>query len=101
MRRDRHIDALRAGGSAHLPLQGAQTNRVDNGLLLRSDIHTLFDRLQLTVTPDLIVRVHPDTSLAEYRDLSGQALLANLEDADRPHENLLIQHNRLCGWLSR
>ena len=28
-------------------------HRVDNGLLLRRDLHTLFDRRYVTVTPDL------------------------------------------------
>lgn len=38
---------------------GPQSNRTDNGLLLRADIHTLFDLHQLTVTPDYVVRVDP------------------------------------------
>lgn len=32
-------------------------HRVSNGLLLRSDLHTLFDRGYLTVTPDLTIEV--------------------------------------------
>ncbi|HEV2249702.1 MAG TPA: HNH endonuclease [Candidatus Limnocylindria bacterium] len=32
---------------------------VDNGLLLRADLHTLFDRGYITVTTDLTVRVSP------------------------------------------
>ena len=38
--------------AAHIvPYLGEQTNRPDNALLLRSDIHTLFDRELLTIDP--------------------------------------------------
>ena len=38
--------------AAHiLPYQGDHTNHVQNGLLLRTDIHTLFDLGLLTITP--------------------------------------------------
>jgi len=44
--------------AAHIkPVAHGGTHRVDNGLLLRSDIHTLFDRGYVTVTPDLQFRV--------------------------------------------
>jgi putative restriction endonuclease len=42
-----HIRRVREGG----------THGVDNGLLLRSDVHTLFDRGYLTVTPAYQLRV--------------------------------------------
>jgi putative restriction endonuclease len=42
-----HIRSYAAGGE----------HRVDNGLLLRSDLHTLFDRGYLTVTPEHRVEV--------------------------------------------
>ena len=32
-------------------------NRIDNGLLLRSDLHILFDKYYLTITPDLNIEV--------------------------------------------
>jgi putative restriction endonuclease len=42
-----HIKAVKDGG----------IHRIDNGLLLRSDIHKLFDRGYVTITPDLNFRV--------------------------------------------
>jgi putative restriction endonuclease len=46
--------------AAHIkPYAKTGPNRVCNGLLLRSDIHTLFDRGYLTVTPELRVEVSP------------------------------------------
>ena len=39
--------------AAHIwPHKGEQTNEVWNGLLLRADLHTLFDLLHLTVEAD-------------------------------------------------
>ena len=44
--------------AAHIrPVAAGGLHRVDNGLLLRSDIHTLFDRGYVTVTPDHRFRV--------------------------------------------
>jgi putative restriction endonuclease len=44
--------------AAHIqPVSEGGTHRVDNGLLLRSDVHTLFDRGYVTVAPDFRVMV--------------------------------------------
>lgn len=44
--------------AAHIrPVSSGGLHQVDNGLLLRSDIHTLFDRGYVTVTPDHHFRV--------------------------------------------
>jgi putative restriction endonuclease len=52
---ERTLPALDA---AHIkPYSAEGENRVSNGLLLRSDLHRLFDRGYLTVSPDLKVRV--------------------------------------------
>jgi predicted restriction endonuclease len=57
--------------AAHIvPYLGEHTNTPDNALLLRADLHTLFDRDLVTIDPaTLKVRVHPsllDTPYAEY-----------------------------------
>lgn len=44
--------------AAHIqPYVDAQSNHVRNGLLLRADIHVLFDFGLLTLTPDLRIQV--------------------------------------------
>ncbi len=44
--------------AAHIrPVARGGEHLVSNGLLLRSDIHTLFDRGYVTVTPDYVFRV--------------------------------------------
>lgn len=58
--------------AAHIsPYKGDHTDRVDNGLLLRADIHTLFDLHLLTVLPDLTVRVAPDALTEPYASYDG------------------------------
>ncbi|MFD1613454.1 HNH endonuclease [Sphingomonas tabacisoli] len=62
--------------AAHIsPYQGPATNQPDNGLLLRADIHTLFDLGLLSVDPDtLAIRVADQIEEAEYRALDGKKL---------------------------
>jgi len=51
------------------------TNGLDNGLLLRTDLHTLFDLNLLTVNPRTrTVWISPHVKDAAYRDLHGKRL---------------------------
>ena len=81
--RERHGDRCLVTGctvlavleAAHIkPYRGEQDNHPENGLLLRSDIHTLFDLDLLGIEPDrLQVVLHP--SLAEeYGELAGMQI---------------------------
>jgi putative restriction endonuclease len=46
--------------AAHIqPYRGTASNHVQNGLLLRADLHRLYDAGYLTVTPDFRVEVSP------------------------------------------
>lgn len=63
--------------AAHIrPYAGASTNVVPNSLLLRSDLHTLFDLLRLTIEPStLTIKVHPDLLVhSEYAAFDGKTL---------------------------
>lgn len=59
--------------AAHIvPYLGIHTNTPDNALLLRADLHTLFDRGLLTIDPDsLRVRVDPSLQSSPYAELEG------------------------------
>jgi hypothetical protein len=62
--------------AAHIvPYLGAHTNAVDNALLLRADLHTLFDQQLLSINPDTL-KVEVDDSLRNsiYAQLSGQSI---------------------------
>ncbi|WP_414486837.1 HNH endonuclease [Stenotrophomonas maltophilia] len=64
--------------AAHIvPYNGTSTNALNNGLLLRKDIHALFDAGLLTIGPDLIVYVTSGVDDPFYRSLDGKELTLN------------------------
>jgi hypothetical protein len=71
---------------------GAATNVVSNGLLLRSDIHTLFDRGLLWIDSNQRIQLDPELDGSEYAPLRGQALRVPLQPAQRPHSDHLKHH---------
>jgi hypothetical protein len=69
------------------PYRGQSDNHQQNGLLLRSDIHTLFDLDLLGIEPNTLkVELHPDVT-AEYGSLAGQTLRCT-EDKGPSQEEL-------------
>jgi putative restriction endonuclease len=66
--------------AAHIqPYLGAASNHVQNGLLLRTDLHRLYDQGLIGVTPDYSLRVSERIHEVwengrEYYDMAGQAL---------------------------
>jgi hypothetical protein len=61
--------------AAHItPYNGTSTNALSNGLLLRKDIHALFDAGLLVVSPSLVISVSSTLSDACYRDLDRRPL---------------------------
>jgi putative restriction endonuclease len=86
--------------AAHIqPYAENGPHRVANGLLLRSDLHTLFDRGYLTVTDELRVEVSPRireefSNGREYYRLHGQLLQAlPAAPSDQPSHSFLRWHN--------
>ena len=86
--------------AAHIrPYAGDGSHRTDNGLLLRSDWHTLFDRGYVTVTEDLRVlvsaRIREEFSNGrDYYRHHGRALTSVPESAiERPSIDALRWHN--------
>jgi putative restriction endonuclease len=84
--------------AAHIvPYGRGGEHRVDNGLLLRSDLHRLYDRGYVTVTPDYVF--HVGDSLREdfdngrsYYSLGGKTIALPEPEAWRPHRDLLEWH---------
>jgi len=68
------LDVLEA---AHiLPYRGTDDNHPDNGLLLRADLHTLFDLNLLGINPEsLEVKFHPKVLRTDYQELEGRKLI--------------------------
>jgi putative restriction endonuclease len=74
-------------------------HRVDNGLLLRRDLHALFDRGYLTVSPEMEVVVSKRLkdqfhNGEEYLTMNGHTLLTPARPADRPNPEFLNWHNQ-------
>lgn len=88
--------------AAHIaPYKGAHTNQTSNGILLRADIHTLFDLHLLTITPDHLVHVASEIGDESYRDLNGKTLARlPVSLSDLPSGAQLGAHNDKCSWLA-
>ena len=69
-------DAVPALEAAHIvPYRGIETNHISNGLLLRADLHTLFDLGFIAVdTTRMTIEIHPDLRETNYRTLLGVPL---------------------------
>lgn len=82
---------------------GRHSNAPSNGVLLRTDLHTLFDKHLLTIVYDsgaYHVRVSDDLGADMYRELDRRALTVLPPAAkDRPSAVLLAEHNQACDWL--
>jgi HNH endonuclease len=71
--------------AAHIvPYQGKKTNHISNGLLLRADIHTLFDLNRLTINSDLEVVVSTSLKGTEYGQYQGKKLAVPAPRSQRP-----------------
>ena len=92
---ERTIPVLQA---SHIkPFADVREHEVRNGIALRSDIHTLFDRGYVTVTPDhtfrVSARLRDDFSNGRvYYDYDGQAIRLPRDPALRPNDEFLEWH---------
>jgi putative restriction endonuclease len=86
--------------AAHItPYLGPLTNHVSNGLLLRTDLHTLFDCGLLAFEPETRSVVVADTLKASsYAKLDGKVLRRPKEEANSPSKrNLEKRYARFKG----
>jgi predicted restriction endonuclease len=86
--------------AAHIkPYADGGAHAVTNGLLLRSDLHTLFDRGYLTITPgyrlEVSRRIREEYENGrDYYALNGRELRPPRSENARPDPLLLDWHNR-------
>ncbi len=92
-------DAVEALEAAHIrPYLGQHTNVVTNGLLLRADIHTLFDKGLLTIDADcMTVVLHPSLMTTAYRELAGKRVRLPVHAQHCPNPEWLRQHRQRSG----
>jgi predicted restriction endonuclease len=92
-------DVTPALEAAHIvPYKGPETNHVTNGLLLRADIHTLFD-LGLIAVDERAHKllVAPHLRHESYIELAGKRIHLPKVAARRPNPTALRQHRELAG----
>lgn len=84
-------DVVEALEAAHtVPYLGPETNHVKNGLLLRADIHTLFDLGLIAVNPsDYRVLVSRSLEGSCYESFAGQVIRLPADRADYPSRQAL------------
>lgn len=86
--------------AAHItPYLGPQTNKVTNGLLLRSDIHTLWDSGLLYLDADYRVRLKPPLIESDYVKLQGQSIALPSRADICPSERAITWHRDWCLGL--
>ena len=86
--------------AAHIyPYRGPKTNDVTNGLLLRADIHTLFDCGLITIHPDnLTVLVKEQLRDSEYGAYNNRSLRVPQSRAQQPSASALRMRLTAYGF---
>ena len=93
--REKALPVLQA---AHIrPIAEGGQHQINNGLLLRSDIHTLFDRGYVTVGPDFQFRVSQKLKTdfdngEHYFQLQGAKIWVPPHIQDQPNREVLTWH---------
>jgi hypothetical protein len=80
--------------AAHIsPYRGIKTNLVTNGLLLRADVHTLFDLALISVEPkSLVVKTSRLLKGSQYESLDGRGLSLPAKASVHPNTAALEYH---------
>jgi predicted restriction endonuclease len=90
------LDALEA--TYIIPYRGKFTHHPTNGLLLRADLHTLFDLGKLAIdTRNMTVILADELTESSYKILAGRPLRFPHEAEHRPNTEALDLHRRLAG----
>lgn len=95
-------DAESALEAAHiLPYRGAHTNHVSNGLLLRADIHNLFDLGLISIHPDReVILIKESLRQTKYSVLETRQIVLPANEHERPAKEALFYHANWAGLLS-
>lgn len=87
--------------AAHIrPYNGQQTNVVSNGLLLRADVHTLFDLYLIAIDPDTrLIHLSPTLSQSGYGKYHGMPLHTPSSPSLKASAGALKWHAQRCDWF--
>ncbi|WP_269453584.1 HNH endonuclease signature motif containing protein [Pseudomonas lundensis] len=82
------------------PYKGETTDVVSNGLLLRADLHTLFDLYLIAIEPrSRLIRLSPTLKNSEYSVYEGKPLRSPINAGERPSQALMQWHADQCMWF--
>jgi len=86
-------DAVAALEAAHIiPYCGPDSNHVTNGVLLRADIHSLFDLDLMAINPEgWTVDLVPSLRATSYSELLGRRIGVPTNLADHPSQAAIVQ----------
>lgn len=82
---------------------GKETNVVINGLLLRSDLHTLYDLGLLAIDPvEMTVLLAPSLMGSDYKSFAGTLIRLPANEVERPSRQALTMHTTraMSMWVS-
>lgn len=83
--------------AAHVtPYLGPETNHVSNGILLRSDLHTLWDRGLVYLCDDLKFQLNSVLEYSEYSYLIGKKIRARVADSPGISKDAVRAHRDWC-----
>jgi len=80
--------------AAHItPYRGPRTNAISNGLLLRADVHTLYDLNLISIHPSrYIVRVSSSLAGSQYEEYDGKLAALPTRPTVQPSEAALKEN---------
>lgn len=96
-------DIEQALDAAHIfPYRGPQTDCLWNGILLRLDLHRLFDSYLLTIdSVSCQVCLSPSLMNSCYREYADVKVCFPEQPVSRNRKLALQNHNAQCSWLKR
>jgi hypothetical protein len=81
-----------------IPYRGKFTHHPSNGLLMRADLHTLFDLGKIAIdTRNMTVILADELAESSYKILRGRPLRYPKSEEQRPSTEALDLHRRLAG----
>ena len=92
-------DASSALEAAHIvPYRGRETNLDENGILLRADIHTLFDLGLIAIdSSTMTIVLSPTLSGGHYSLLAGKSVSTPRDPACHPSKEAIDVHREAAG----
>ncbi|WP_442941085.1 HNH endonuclease [Nostoc sp.] len=74
-------------------------NHPSNGLLLRADLHTLFDLNLIAINPiTMKIHISPTLEKTEYKTIDGKNLRVPENKTCHPNQEFLKQRFEQCKW---